>query len=54
MLEPSRRTDVHVAEVPAYVIPKPGVKYLDQYTEDFYVRMRPTLQAEVMSALGGR
>lgn len=54
MLEKSRRTDVDVNLVPDYVVPKPGVKYLDQYDEDFYVKERPKIAKQVIEALGGR
>jgi ABC-type Fe3+ transport system substrate-binding protein len=53
-LEPSRRSDVTIDAIPAYVIPKPGLAYLDQFTEDFYVRIRPQLQKDVVEAFGGR
>jgi len=51
---PSRRTDVHVPSMPDYVQPKPGVHYLDQYEEDWYVNTRPSVQAAIVEALGGR
>lgn len=53
-LEPSRRTDVKVDAIPPYVVPKPGLPYLDQFTEEFYVRVRPKLQKDVVEAFGGR
>ena len=34
---PSLRTDVHVDGIPDYVVPKPGVTYVDQYNESWYV-----------------
>ena len=48
------RTDVHVAAMPDYVQPKPGVRYLDQYEEDWYVNARPKVQAAIVEAMGGR
>jgi ABC-type Fe3+ transport system substrate-binding protein len=54
MLEPSTRVDVKVPEVPDYVVPRPGAKYLDQYVEDWYVNMRPKMAKEMVEALGGR
>jgi ABC-type Fe3+ transport system substrate-binding protein len=51
---PSRRTDVAVASIPDYVKPKPGVRYLDQYEEDWYVNARPKVQSAIVEALGGR
>lgn len=49
---PSRRTDVSSAAVPEYVVPKAGVKYLDQYREDWYWNTRPKLRDEVIKAVG--
>jgi iron(III) transport system substrate-binding protein len=49
---PSRRTDVKVDSIPDYVVPKPGVKYLDQYAETWYVDTRPKLVKEIVQALG--
>jgi ABC-type Fe3+ transport system substrate-binding protein len=51
---PSRRTDVHVDSIPDYVKPKPGVTYLDQYQEEWYVNARPKVQNGIIEALGGR
>ena len=51
---PSRRNDVHVATVPDYTIPKPGATYLDQYREDWYLIVRPKLQAAIIAAFGGQ
>jgi len=51
---PSRRADVKVSTVPAYTIPQPGVTYLDQYREDWYLNVRPKLQQDIVAALGGR
>jgi ABC-type Fe3+ transport system substrate-binding protein len=54
MLEPSTRADVKIAEVPDYVVPQPGAKYLDQYVEDWYMNMRPKMAKDMVDALGGR
>ncbi|MFM9971570.1 MAG: ABC transporter substrate-binding protein [Burkholderiales bacterium] len=54
MLEPSTRVDVKVAGMPDYIIPKGGLKYLNQYDEDWYVKTRPKLANAVLEALGGR
>jgi ABC-type Fe3+ transport system substrate-binding protein len=54
MLEPSTRVDVKVDTVPAYVVPKPGVTYLDQYEEEWYVNQRPKVAKAIIEALGGR
>jgi ABC-type Fe3+ transport system substrate-binding protein len=40
---PSRRTDVKVENIPPYVVPQPGVTYLDQYAETWYIDTRPKL-----------
>jgi len=50
---PSRRTDVHVAGIPDYVLPQPGVTYMDQYTEAWYLeRYLGQYQAALVEALG--
>lgn len=54
MLETSTRVDAQIPEVPDYVNPKPGAKYLDQYTEDWYKNERPKLGTALVEALGGR
>ena len=52
---PSRRTDVAVAGIPDYVVPKPGVAYIDQYTEQWYLeRYLGKYQSALVEALGGR
>jgi hypothetical protein len=51
---PRRRTDVSVNGILENVIPKDGVKYRDQYQEDWYVNTRPKVQKEILKALGGR
>jgi ABC-type Fe3+ transport system substrate-binding protein len=48
---PSRRTDVQVAGMPEYLVPKPGVSYVDGYDEKYLVAKRPTLQKAVMDLL---
>lgn len=50
--QPSRRTDVQLDEVPAYVYPKPGVKYLDTYSIDFYTKKRPEVMKVLANLLG--
>jgi iron(III) transport system substrate-binding protein len=49
---PSRRTDVKVEGIPTYVVPQPGVTYLDQYAETWYVDTRPKLIDEIVKVLG--
>ena len=34
---PSRRTDIHVEGIPNYVVPQPGIDYMDQYVEAWYL-----------------
>ena len=51
--QPSRRVDVQLDEIPAYLYPKPGVKYLDTYTYEFYAKKRPEV-AKVLTNLLGR
>jgi len=53
VVQPSRRVDVQLDDVPSYLYPKPGVKYLDTYTHDFYVKKRPEV-AKVLTNLLGR
>jgi iron(III) transport system substrate-binding protein len=50
----SRRVDVHEASVLPFVVPKPGVHYLDQYNEDWALNQRKKIIDEVLTALGGR
>ncbi len=52
MLEASRRSDVNVAAVPAYTMPDPTKTYLDQYSEEWYVKRRPIVQKQILEALG--
>lgn len=53
-LEASARTDVNIAAIPAYIKPVPGVKYINQYDQNWYVNQRPKYIAAVVAALGGR
>ncbi len=50
---PSRRTDVTDKTIPSYVIPKPGVAYLDEYEENWYENVRPKVAKAITDALGG-
>ena len=52
VLQPSRRTDVNLKDVPDYLIPKPGVKYLDSYGHEFYAKKRPEVIKRVIELLG--
>jgi ABC-type Fe3+ transport system substrate-binding protein len=50
---PSRRTDVKVSGIPDYVVPKPGVAYIDQYTEEWYLeRYLGKYQKELVEVIG--
>ena len=51
----SRRTDVPPdASVAAYTVPKPGVTYQDQYSEDYLTNVRAVILEQVMLAIGGK
>jgi ABC-type Fe3+ transport system substrate-binding protein len=50
----SRRVDVHDPAVVPFMVPKPGVQYLDQYNEDWALNQRKKIIAAVLDALGGR
>ena len=54
MMEPSTRTDVKPDNIPDYMIPTPGTRYLNQYEQTWYVDERPKLQAAIIEAMGGR
>jgi ABC-type Fe3+ transport system substrate-binding protein len=51
-LDPSRRKDVDFSLVPSYMIPKPGIDYLDQHTFTFYTSIRPQVINAVDNILG--
>jgi ABC-type Fe3+ transport system substrate-binding protein len=51
-LWPSRRIDVQVKEVPDYLFPKPGVKYLDNFDLEFYSKKRPETSKKLIELLG--
>jgi ABC-type Fe3+ transport system substrate-binding protein len=53
-MAPSARNDVHVAEAPSYLVPKPGMKYFDQYEEAWYTQTRPKVVKLITDSLGGR
>jgi ABC-type Fe3+ transport system substrate-binding protein len=50
----SRRVDVHEPTVLPFTVPKSGIDYLDQYTEDWALNHRKQIVAQVLDALGGR
>jgi len=51
MLETSLRTDLP-HNVPDYIIPKPGVQYVDVYDPEFYFGHRLAAEAKVAEILG--
>ena len=51
-LDASLRKDVDFSKVPSYMIPKPGVDYLDQHNVRFYTTLRPQVIAAVSNILG--
>jgi ABC-type Fe3+ transport system substrate-binding protein len=53
-LEASTRKDVNPPAIPDYIKPVPGVKYINQYDENWYVKQRPQYIAAVIAGLGGR
>lgn len=50
--QPSRRADVQVDDIPAYLYPKPGVKYIDTYSNEFYTKKRPEVMKVLRNLLG--
>ena len=50
--QPSRRVDVQLDDIPSYLYPKPGVKYLDTYSHDFYTKKRPEVMKVLANLLG--
>lgn len=52
VLQPSRRTDVSTKDIPDFLIPKPGAKYLDAYSHEFYAKKRPEVIKRVIELLG--
>ncbi len=51
----SRRTDVPLdPSIPAYTVPKPGVTYQDQYTEDWLTNVRAKVMEQALQAIGGK
>jgi hypothetical protein len=41
-----------VKEIPDYLIPKAGAKYLDSYGYEFYAKKRPEVIKRVIELLG--
>ncbi len=50
----SLRTDVGLAGIPEYIIPKQGIKYEDVYTYAFTVEFFPKARKMLRQLLGGR
>jgi hypothetical protein len=46
------RINVSAKDIPEYLIPKPGVKYLDSYGYEFYAKKRPEVTKRVIELLG--
>jgi ABC-type Fe3+ transport system substrate-binding protein len=49
---PSRRVDVRVEGIAEYLVPKPGVKYLDSFDHEYYVKKRPEVVKVLVNILG--
>ncbi len=52
MASPSRRSDVDKSKVPDFILPQPGVKYLDQYDQAYYLGERTQARKAIVQALG--
>jgi iron(III) transport system substrate-binding protein len=52
VLEASRRTDVDRSTIPDYIVPRPGVDYLDQYAYQWYTQHRKATESKVDEILG--
>jgi ABC-type Fe3+ transport system substrate-binding protein len=50
--QPSRRVDVQLDDIPAYLYPKPGTQYLDTYSNEFYTKKRPEVMKVLTHLLG--
>jgi ABC-type Fe3+ transport system substrate-binding protein len=50
---PSRRTDVAPPDIPAVYLPRTGVAYPDQYTEDYFFETVPKFRKALIDAFGG-
>ncbi|MGE0716524.1 MAG: ABC transporter substrate-binding protein [Alphaproteobacteria bacterium] len=53
MLETSRRLDVDKSKLPAYLVPREGVKYFEDYNESLYRNRNKVIQL-ISDALGSR
>jgi ABC-type Fe3+ transport system substrate-binding protein len=53
MLEAARRTDVDKSTLPSYLVPRPGVKYLEDYNEETYNKRDAAVKL-ITEALGKR
>jgi ABC-type Fe3+ transport system substrate-binding protein len=51
---PSRRTDVKLESVPDFIVPRPGVQYLDQYNEEWITTRRNAIIQEAIKIVGGK
>jgi ABC-type Fe3+ transport system substrate-binding protein len=50
---PSRRTDVAPPDIPAVYLPRTGVAYPDQYSEDYFFETVPKFRKALIDAFGG-
>lgn len=51
----SRRTDVPIdSSIPDYTVPKPGIPYQDQYSEDWLTSVRAVVIGQALQAIGGK
>jgi ABC-type Fe3+ transport system substrate-binding protein len=53
-LQPSRRVDVNVEGIPDYMVPRPGIKYIDAHSYDFYVHKRGDIDSGLKRIIGDR
>ena len=50
----SNRTDVDKSKLPAFIVPKPGVRYFDDgHGQDYYITERKTIITAVTAMIGG-
>ena len=52
VLQPSRRMDINVKEIPEYLSVKPGLIYVDSYDHQFYAKKRPEAIKTLIKLLG--
>ncbi len=52
VLQKSRRLDVRTPEIPDFAIPKPNIKYHDEYLHEYYTRDRKRARKRLIELLG--